>query len=149
MLTSSLRIDSAIKSSSYLRMLLYFILTSILILLAYFANLLLWQYILILIISAVVISWLALSRPILLHLSQPPLSQRVDQEWQILMRTGRGDALWQAQLVTIDRYPLLIHFKFIVVEPYQRHLSITIFRDQVHADAWRELNILATVINIS
>lgn len=147
MLTSSLRIDTAIKPNSYLRILLYVSLASLLILLAFFASLSLWQDVLILIMSAAVISWLALSQPILLHLSQPSLSQRVDRDWQILMRTSRGDALWQAQLTTVERYHLLIHFRFIVIEPYQRPLSITIFRDQVHADAWRELNVLATVIN--
>lgn len=118
------------------------------ILLAWLASLSLWQYVLILVISAAVISYLALSRPILLHLSQPPLSQRADQGWQLLMRTGRGDELWQAGLVAVYRYHWLMSFEFIVVEPYQRTLSVTIFRDQVSAEHWRELNVLANVIPI-
>ena len=92
----SLRIDSAIKPTSFMRALMYISLALSLILLAWLAKLWLWQYVLILIIAAAVISYLALSKPILLHISQPPLSKRVDSGWQILMRTSRADVLWQA-----------------------------------------------------
>ncbi|WP_227680015.1 hypothetical protein [Psychrobacter frigidicola] len=142
----SLRIDMPIQPSSRLRVLLYGSSTSALILLAWFAALSLWQYVLILIIGAAVYGYLALSRPIFLHLSQPPLHQRVDQGWQLLMRSSRGDALWQAELVKVYRYQLFIHFEFIITEPYRRSLSVTVFRDQVSAEEWQELNILANVI---
>ena len=141
----SLRIDASIKPSSYLRMWLYTSLTILFVLLAWLAELSLWQYVLILVVSAAVVSYLALTRPILLHLSQPPLAQRVDQNWQALMRTQRGDALWQANLYKMHRYHLCIHFEFIIIEPYQRPLSVTVFRDQVSAEEWRALNILANV----
>lgn len=144
--TASLRIDTAIRSSSRLRLLLYISLASAIILLAGLASLVLWQYVLILIISVAVVSYLALSRPIVLHLTQPPLNQRIDRNWQLLMRTGRGDELWQAGLAAVHPYHWLISFDFIVVEPYQRALSVTIFRDQVSAEQWRELNVLANII---
>ncbi|TXD96469.1 hypothetical protein ES754_10025 [Psychrobacter frigidicola] len=145
----SLRIDTPIKLSSYLRTLLYIILSSGLILLAWLAKLSLGHYVLILVITASVVSYLALSRPIVLHLSQPPLDQRIDQNWQVLMRTNRGDALWQADLFKVHRYPLFIHFEFTIIEPYQRALTVTVFRDQVTDEQWRELNILASVSPIT
>lgn len=142
----SLRIDTAVMPTSRLRVLLYGSLASAMLLLVSLASLSLWQYVLILIISATVVSYLALSRPILLHLSQPPLSQRIDRNWQLLVRTGRGDELWQAGLSAVHSYHWLITFDFIIVEPYQRALSVTIFRDQVSANEWRELSILANII---
>lgn len=141
----SLRIDTPIQPPSHLRTLLYVSLTSALILLAWLAALSLWQYVLILIVSGVVASYLALFRPILLHVSQPPLHQRLDKGWQLLMRSSHGDALWQADLVKVHRYQLFIHFEFTIIEPYQRSFSATVFRDQVSAEEWRELNILANV----
>lgn len=146
--TATLRIDTPITPSSRLRLLLHISLASALILLAWLASLALWQYVLILIISVAVVSYLALSRPMLLHLTQPPFSQRIDRNWQLLMRTGRGDELWQAGLVAVHPYHWLISFEFIIMEPYQRALSVTIFRDQVSAEQWRELNILANVIPV-
>lgn len=142
-LANSLRIDTAIWPASYLRLLLYSGLTAVMVVLAWLASLLLWQYVLILIVTAAVIIYLTLSRPILLHLSQPPLSHRIDQHWQLLLRTGRDDELWQAQLIAVSGYRWAISFEFNVVEPYQRSLSVTIFRDQVSPEQWRELNILA------
>ena len=62
------------------------------------------------------------------------------------MRNSRGDALWQAKLLKIHRYQLLIHVEFMVVEPYQKPLSVSLFRDQMTSEQWRELNILATVL---
>ena len=142
---TSLRIDTAIMPASYLRALLYVGLTGVIMILAWFASLALWQYLLILIVSAAVASYLIISRPILLHISQPSLSQRVDKEWQLLIRTGRGDELWQAELVDINRYQWVMNVKFNIVEPYQRTLSTTIYRDQVNYEQWRQLNILANI----
>jgi len=142
-LVTSLRIDTAIKPASYLRALLYVSLTGVMMILAWFASLALWQYLLILIVSAAVASYLIISRPILLHISQPSLSQRVDKEWQLLIRTGRGDELWQAELVDINCYKWAMSIEFDIVEPYQRTLSTTIYRDQVNHEQWRQLNILA------
>ncbi len=144
-LANSLRIDTAIQPASYLRLLLYSGLTAVMVVLAWLASLLLWQYVLILIVTAAVTIYLTLSRPILLHLSQPPLSQRIDQHWQILLRTGRGDELWLAQLIAVSRYRWAISFEFNVIEPRLRSLSVTIFRDQVSPEQWRELNILTRV----
>ena len=139
---TSLRIDTAIKPASYLRALLYVSLTGVMMILAWFASLALWQYLLIFIVSAAVASYLIISRPILLHISQPSLSQRVDKEWQLLIRTGRGDELWQAELIDINRYQWAVSIELNIVEPYQRTFSTTIFRDQVNSDQWRQLNIL-------
>ena len=144
-LVTSLRIDTAITPASYLRTLLYVSLTSVMMILAWFASLTLWQYLLILIVSAAVASYLIISRPILLHISQPSLSQRVDKEWQLLIRTGRGDELWQAELVDINCYQWAMSVEFNIVEPYQRTFSTTIFRDQVNHEQWRQLNILANI----
>ena len=144
-LVTSLRIDTAIKPASYLRALLYVSLTGVMMILAWFASLALWQYLLIFIVSAAVASYLIISRPILLHISQPSLSQRVDKEWQLLIRTGRGDELWQAELIDINRYQWAMSIEFNIVEPYQRTFSTTIFRDQVNYEQWRQLNILTNI----
>ncbi len=140
-----LRIDTAIQPASYLRLMLYIGLTSVMVVLAWFAALALWQAVLVLIVAAAVTIYLTLSRPILLHFSQPPLSQRVDRQWQLLVRTGRGDELWQARLIAVHSYQWAMSFEFIIVEPYKRPLSVTVFRDQVSADQWRGLSILANV----
>lgn len=145
---NSLRIDTAIKPTSHLRRLLYVSLLSVLILLAWAADLYLWQYVIILLVTASAIVYLALSRPILLHLSQPPLSQQFDKGWLLLMRTGYGDALWQAELIEVYRYQTLIHFKFRIIEPYKKDWSATVFRDQMSIEQWRELNVLATVTHV-
>lgn len=144
-LSTPLRIDTAIQPASHLRLWLYVGLTSVMMLLAWFAALALWQYVLILIVAAVVTIYLSLSRPILLHISQPPLSQRIDKQWQLLVRTGRGDELWQARLIAVHGYQWAMSFEFMIVEPYKRPLSVTVFRDQVNADQWRALSILANV----
>ncbi|AMN68926.1 hypothetical protein AK825_11525 [Psychrobacter sp. P11G5] len=143
--TNPLRIDTAVNSSSYLRALIYVGLLSALVLLLWLAELSLWQDVVILVVSAVVVSYLALSRPILLHLSQPPLYKQVSQDWQLLMRTGRGDELWLAELNNIHRYHWLITFEFMTVEPFKRTLTVTVFRDQVSRNEWRQLNILANI----
>lgn len=140
-----LRIDTAILPASHLRMRLYVGLISVMLLLAWFAALALWQYVLILIVAAAVTLYLTVSRPIVLHVSQPPLSQRVEKQWQLLVRTGRGDELWQAQLIAVHGYQWAMSFEFVIVEPYRRDLSVTVFRDQVNADEWRVLSILANV----
>lgn len=142
---TSLRIDTAIQPTSYLRFLLYGGLASIMGLLAWLAPLVLWQYVCLLIVTTAVTLYLALLRPIPLHVSQPPLSQRLDKDWQLLIRTSRGDELWQAQLVAVHDYRWAMGLEFIIVEPYSRSLSVTIFRDQVSAHQWRELGILANV----
>lgn len=87
----------------------------------------------------------ALSRPILLHLTQPPLDQRIDQHWQLRIRTSQGDGLWQAQLLAVHHYHWAMSFDFMIKEPYQRSMSLTVFRDQVSLEQWRELNVLANV----
>ncbi len=145
---TALRIDAAIKANSHWRLLLYSILHGALILLAWFANLSLWQYLVILILTVLVIGYLAVSRPIVLHLSQPPLSQRLNLGWQLLMRSKRGDELWQAELISVQRYQLLVYLQFKVVEPRAKSLSITIFRDQMDPLHWQALNILATVSQV-
>ena len=144
---TSLRIDTPIKPASYLRLLVYILLESVMVILAGLASLGLWQYVLIFVVSVAVVSYLALSRPILLHLSQPPLDKSVYQHWQLLMRTSHGDALWQAQLTAVSNYQWVICFSFIIKEPYQRPLSVAVFRDQVSAEHWRQLTILAHSIS--
>ena len=146
-LLSSLRIDAPIQPASRIRLMFYLLLASALLILAALASLALWQYVLILIVSAAALSYLALSRPILLHLSQPPLNKSIYQHWQLLMRSSRGDNLWQAELVAVSSYSWVICFKFIVKEPYQRPVSVAIFRDQVSAEHWHELTILANTIS--
>ena len=144
---TSLRIDTPIKPASYLRLLVYILLESVMVILAGLASLGLWQYVLIFVVSVAVVSYLALSRPILLHLSQPPLDKSVYRHWQLLMRSSRGDALWQAQLTAVSNYQWVICFSFIIKEPYQRPLSVAVFRDQVSAEHWRQLTILAHSIS--
>lgn len=142
---TSLRIDTAIQPTSHLRLLLYMGLIGAMALLAWLASLDVWQYLIILIVAAAVTGYLILSRPALLHMSQPPLSQRVDKGWQLMIRTSRGDELWQANMVDVHNYRWAMSFEFNIVEPYQRSLSMKIFRDQVSVEQWRELNILANV----
>ena len=143
---TSLRIDAPIQPASCLRLLFYMLLASVMVILTGLASLALWQYVLIFVVS-VVVSYLALSRPILMHLSQPPLDKSVYQHWQLLMRSSRGDALCQAELTAVSNYPWVICLSFIIIEPYQRHLSVTVFRDQVSSEHWRELTILANTIS--
>ena len=143
---TSLRIDAPIQPASCLRLLFYMLLASVMVILTGLASLALWQYVLIFVVS-VVVSYLALSRPILMHLSQPPLDKSVYQHWQLLMRSSRGDALCQAELTAVSSYPWVICLSFIIIEPYQRHLSVTVFRDQVSSEHWRELTILANTIS--
>ncbi|WP_227677847.1 hypothetical protein [Psychrobacter sp. H8-1] len=142
-----LRIDTVIKPNSYLRTLLYSGLIITIIILAWFAQLLLWHYVLVVIISVMVVSYLALSRPILLHLSQPPLDKQINKDWQLLMRTGRGDELWLADLNKVNNYSWLISLSFETIEPFKRSLTVIIYRDQVSMDEWRQLMILANVID--
>ena len=144
---TSLRIDAPIQPTSYLRLLFYVLLASVMMILVGLAFLALWQYVLIFVVTVAVVSYLALSRPILLHLSQPPLDKSVYQHWQLLMRTSHGDALWQAQLTAVSNYQWVICFSFIIKEPYQRPLSVAVFQDQVSAEHWRQLTILAHSIS--
>ena len=144
---TSLRINAPIQPTSYLRLLFYMLLASVMMILAGLASLAFWQYVLIFVVTVAVVSYLALSRPILLHLSQPPLDKSVYQQWQLLMRTSHGDALWQAQLTAVSNYQWVICFSFIIKEPYQRPLSVAVFRDQVSAEHWRQLTILAHSIS--
>lgn len=141
----SLRIDAAIKPNSRLRFILYLSLAGVMTLLAWAADLSVGQYLVILIITALAVGYLALSRPILLHLSQPPISKRLNQGWQLLVRTNRGDALWQAELIEVYRYNSLIHLKFRITEPYHKPWSATVFRDQLTTVEWQKLNILASI----
>ena len=144
---TSLRIDAPIQPTTYLRLLFYMLLACVMVILAGLASLALWQYVLIFVVTVAAASYLALSRPILLHLSQPPLDKSVYQHWQLLMRTSHGDALWQAQLTAVSNYQWVICFSFIIKEPYQRPLSVAVFRDQVSAEHWRQLTILAHSIS--
>ena len=144
---TSLRIDAPIQPTSYLRLLFYMLLASVMMILAGLASLAFWQYVLIFVVTVAVVSYLALSRPILLHLSQPPLDKSVYQQWQLLMRTSHGDALWQAQLTAVSNYQWVICFSFIIKEPYQRPLSVAVFPDQVSAEHWRQLIVLAHSIS--
>lgn len=141
-----MRIDTAVQSSSRLRLLLYIALISLISSLAGLASLGLWHYLLLVSVSVGVGAYLALSRPTLQHLSQPPISQRADKGWQLLMHTGRGEALWQAELLNVHSYFWLIHFDFLTIEPFKKSISMTTYRDQVSPEDWRELNILATVM---
>ena len=143
---SSLRIDTVIEPISYIRRLWYSIMVIIAMLLAWLAQLLWWQYLLLFLLTVVIAAYVTLSRPVLLRLSQPPLSKPIDRHWQLLMRTAHGDALWQANLVAVHRYQWMIGFEFTIIEPYQRSISLVVFRDQVSLNHWQKLSILATVI---
>lgn len=145
-LVTSLRIDTAIQTASRLRWLLYASLIVLMMVLAWLASLVLWQYVLILVVSVAVASYLIMSRPTPLRISQPPLRQRLDKQWQLLVRTGRGDELWHAQLLTVHRYPWVIIINFKITAPYRKPLSITVFRDQVNSENWRALNVLANTV---
>ncbi|MGP5493681.1 hypothetical protein ACTXMK_11570 [Psychrobacter celer] len=142
---TALRIDTAIEPRSRLRLLLYLSLASIMIGFGLLASLALWQYVLVLVVTAAVLGYLTVSRPILLHLSQPPVSQRLDQHWQLLMRTAQGEGLWLANLQAIHRFEWALSFEFDIIEPYHRSLAVTVFRDQVSPEQWRELNVLANM----
>lgn len=143
----SLRIDAPIQTFSAIRAGLYVGIITLFVVLAWRAELSLLFYVLILVISAGVFAYLALASPMILHISQPPIEQGVHQNWQLLLRTGRGDVLWQGDLLKTHRYHLCVYFEFMVSEPYRRPLYVTVFRDQVDAETWRTLNVLANVIH--
>ncbi len=90
-LTAPLRIDAKVSAASRISMLLYSALTLIMLVLAWLAQLSLWQYVLMMTISVLAFGYVTLSKPIVLHLTQPPLDQRIDRHWQLLLRMGRGD----------------------------------------------------------
>lgn len=139
----ALRIDTAIKPNSCLRAVLYLSMIGVMLFLAWFAQLVLWQYIFVLTISAGVGIYLVFTKPILLHISQPPVDRQVDKDWQLLMRTSRADELWLAELKSINSYSWLISCNVMTVEPFRRQITVVIYRDQVSKDQWRQLMILA------
>ena len=142
---TALRIDTAIQPTSYIRLLMYVGLGCGFGLLAGLTSLMLWQYVLIAIVLVAVVGYLIVARRVLLHLSQPPLHQQLDRDWQLLIRSSRGDELWQGQLVKVHHYRWVINIEFYIIEPYQRSFSINIFRDQVSLEQWREFGILAHI----
>ena len=143
---STLRIDAPLLPRSRIHAGLYASLGVIMLLLAWLAELSWLQYGALMIISEAVAFYVWLSKPVLCHLSQPPFSKRVTEDWQLLMQTARGEALWQAVLCRVDAGAWYVRLEFALIEPYQRPLSVTVFRDQLNADDWQKLCVLANVI---
>lgn len=76
-----------------------------------------------------------------------------DVEWQLgitslelrhFFRPNQQTAkVWQATLCKANDYQVAIVLTFAVIVPVQRQLTLIIWQDQVSADAWRQLSVLA------
>lgn len=141
-----MRLDAPITLQSRFRLLFYAALLAIFLPIAWLAGLAIWQFGLVLLSVILISSFIFLSKPALLQLSQPPLHLNARQNWQLLMRTARGDQLWQGDLLRVRAYSWVVIAEVQVIEPYQRSLTFTIFRDQMTADDWRKLSILGQLM---
>lgn len=140
-----MRLDAPIIPSSRLRLLFYSGLLGLFLLLAWSVNLAIWQLGLVLLSLILIGGFIFLSKPTLLHLSQPPLHLNLHYDWQFLMATARGNQLWQGNLLRAQSYSWAVIVEVQVMEPYQKSLTVTIFRDQVSAEDWRKLSILGQI----
>lgn len=141
-LANPMRLDAPIMPSSRLRQLFYSGLLGLFLLLTWSAKLAIWQLGLVIAALFLIGGFIFLSKPTLLHLSQPPLHLNSRYDWQLLMATSRGDQLWQGDLVRVRATSWVVIADVRVIEPYQKSLTLTIFRDQVSAEDWRKLSIL-------
>lgn len=142
----AMRLDAPIAIKSRLRNLFFGGLLGLFLWLTWSAGLAIWQLALVGLVLILVSGFTVLSKPALLHLSQPPLHRNACYDWQLLMATAHGEQLWQADLLRVRSYFWVVIADFRVVEPYQKSLTITIYRDQVLAEDWRKLSIVGQVL---
>jgi len=140
---ATFRLDAAIHPTSRYLWLIYGGIFSILALIGYLSALPLWQTAIVLISSIVTVLVTRLSNIPLVHLTQPKLTQPLTAEWQLLMATAQGTALWRGNLLQVQDCGLAIVITFAIHHPLKRSLNRTIFRDQTSASAWHHLKVLA------
>lgn len=141
------RLDAAVFPSSRLQFIIVCSGIALFLLLSWSAKLSLWQFILVVAVSGLTFGYWWLSRPIVTQITQPPLHLNAHQGWQLMMATSRGDQLWHGELRQLRTYSWVVVADFAITEPYQRSLTLSIFRDQVAPEDWRRLIILSQLIN--
>ncbi|WP_131667777.1 hypothetical protein [Psychrobacter pygoscelis] len=144
--TASLRLDAKIATRSSYRLFIYAIIAVWIALMAYLADLNYWQLALLLFSAIVSIVGAWLTQLPVVHISQPALTQSLFKDWQLMMSTSRGEALWRADLLSIQDYGPTVVLKFAVSHPQRRSISHALFRDQMTAQSWHQLKVIAQLI---
>lgn len=142
----TLRLDTVVAASSRYRRMIYIAIAICLGLLAYLANFNYWQFGLLMVSAILAIAAAWLTKLPLVRLTQPALTRSVYQDWLLMMSTTRGEALWRADLLSVQEYGVVIVLKFAVAHPQRRMISRAIFRDQVTPQAWHQLKVLAQLV---
>lgn len=138
----SLRVDVAIRPSHCYRLIMTLGFLLALGLLALLANLLWWQYALLLIACVLTLYFLQ-PRTRIQHISQPPLHRPLTDNWQLVVQTEPRPIIWQAKLLSAQHYGRVMRLRFMRVEPDVRPLSLILYADQVSAADWYALSVLA------
>ncbi len=103
-----------------------------------------WAVIAMAIIAILVYSyasrWTIATQPLHLTAAHPT---DYNSHWQLLFAGRYRDELWEADLMTAKRIGHCIHLVFAVVHPEYKQQVVVLWQDQVSADMWRQLNILA------
>lgn len=139
----TLRLDAAIKPHSRYQWLIFGGIFTSLALIGYLSALPLWQAVIVLISSMVAVLVSRLIHIPLVHLTQPQLTQPLTADWQLLMATSQGRALWYGHLLQARDCGVAIVLTFAIYHPLKRCVTRAVFRDQTSAAAWHHLKVLA------
>lgn len=140
---ATFRLDAAIKPHSRYQWLMMGGIFASLALIGYLSELPLWQAAIVLISSMAAVLVSRLIHIPLVHLTQPPLTQPLTADWQLLMATSQGDALWRGHLLQARDCGVAIVLTFAIYHPLKRSINRTLFYDQTSAAAWHQLKVLA------
>lgn len=73
-----------------------------------------------------------------------------DTDWQIqcvrgyvITPFGQPADIYQAKLASVTAVGRAVMMKFWIFEPFDKRVSVTVWQDQVDADSWRQLQVLA------
>ncbi len=132
-------IDTPLAPSRY-RLLVWVLYVLLVMLLAYRVGLVWWQWLMMALLT-VGLFWSRLQRlPIVQHIAQP---MGGDELWQCLVDNGQGEELWQMYLSDITEVGVCVVLRFEVVSPMPKALTVSVYPDQVPAEAYRRLKVLA------
>ena len=143
---ANLRLDAKIAIRSPYRRFIYTIIAVWIALMAYLADFNYWQLALLSLSAIVSIVGAWLTQLPIVHISQPALTRSLFKDWQLMMSTSRGEALWRADLLSIQDYGPTVVLKFAVSHPQQRSISHALFRDQMAPQSWHQLKVMAQLI---
>lgn len=142
----ALRIDAKVAPVSRYEFGLYALMIVGVAGLSVLARLPVWQYLLLLLVLALSVGLVYLSRIPLIHITQPKLSRHLYHGWQLLLQTSHQRQLWQANLLAAQDYGLAVMLKFAVMHPQQKVIYRMIYCDQVSTQAWHQLKILVNLV---